>query len=105
MKYSKSGSNYVEKNYINNIKLNISKCLKTLSNFKITIKNYLNDTNITETDGYIINNCTSEEIIEALINNNESNFCLNVSEINISLYYKELKYQNAKVIIIIIILI
>ena len=90
MKYSKSGSNYVEKNYINNIKLNISKCLKTLSNFKITIKNYLNDTNITETDGYIINNCTSEEIIEALINNNESNFCLNVSEINISLYYKEL---------------
>ena len=90
MKYSKSGSNYVEKNYINNIKLNISKCLKTLSNFKITIKNYLNDTNITETDDYIINNCTSEEIIEALINNSESNFCLNVSEINISLYYKEL---------------
>jgi hypothetical protein len=90
MKYSKSGSNYVEKNYINNIKLNISKCLKTLSKFRITISNYLNDTNITETDDYIINNCTFEEIIEALINNNESNFCLNVSEINISLYYKEL---------------
>ena len=78
----KNINNFVENNYIENLKINKSLCYNALSDLYLNISNYLNNTNITDSEEYIINNCTIEGIINSLFNNSYNNTCLNISEIN-----------------------
>ena len=83
----KNINNYVENNYIEKLKINKSICYNALSDLYINLSNYLNNTNITDSEEFIINNCTIEGIINSLFNNSYNNTCLNISEINETLYY------------------
>ena len=49
----------------------------------------LNNTNITESEDFIINNCTIEKIIDNILNNSYNDNCKNISEINETFYYDE----------------
>ena len=88
-KYIKSKINIVEKDYIEKIKNNNSICLKYYSDLDLFLSNDLNNTNITESDDYIINNCTNEGIINSLLNNSHNDTCLNISGINATFYYSK----------------
>ena len=100
--YMKNKSNYVEIEYIEEIKANHSKCLNVLSNLKNNISKYLNDyiinlnmsnlTNITQEEEFIIYNCSDEVIFDALINKTENDTCLNLIEINITYYLEDIDY-------------
>ena len=95
--YLKTGWNYVDNNFIENLKINNTKCYSMLSDLYLNIAIELNNTNITESDDYIINNCTIELIINTLFNNfNYSNYtdatCLNISEINDTVYLNEYNF-------------
>ena len=76
------GSNYVENEFIEEIKINNTKCLNLISDLYLNISLYLNNTNITESEDYIMNNCTKESIIQNLINNSYDDICLNISQLN-----------------------
>ena len=86
-----TGYNYVENEYIDQIQFNNSKCLKEISDFNNEISEYLNNSNITEFEYFIENNCTIEGIIEALINNLENDTCLNITDINSTLYSEQIE--------------
>ena len=90
IKYMKSGKNYVENEFIEELKNNNSICLKAIPDLNETISEYLNYTNLTELDDFINNNCSSEGIINALINNSENDSCLNITDINYTIYSKEI---------------
>ena len=89
IEYLKNDNNYVDNDYIEYIKINNSICFNALFNLYLNISNYLNITNITETKDYIINNCTIKGIISSLFNNSNNDTCLNISKINVTVYYDE----------------
>ena len=84
------GPTYVEKEFIEEIEINNSKCLNLITDLYINISLYLNNTNITESEVYIINNCTTEKIIQNLMNNSYDDICLNISKLNYSYFSKEI---------------
>ena len=91
IKYLKDGLNYVENDYIKNIQRNNTRCINSIPSLNTKISYYINYTNLTEFDDYILNNCTIEVIVNALINGFGNDTCLNISEINSSTYSKEIK--------------
>ena len=91
LKYLKDGAKSVEKNLINDIKINNTRCINTLINLDDKISDHLNNTNRTKFEDYIINNCTNDIIINALINGLDNDTCLNISEIDYSLFSEEIK--------------
>ena len=100
--YMKSAPNYVEIEYIEEIKTNHSKCLKVLSNIKNKISKYLDDyktnlnisnlTNITQTEEFIIYNCSEEIIFDSFLNKTENDTCLNLTEIDISYFLEDINF-------------
>ena len=97
----KNASNYVENEYIYEIQVNNSRCLKAfpdlnnsiskyLNDLNNSISEYLNETNLTDFEDYLDYNCSSEGIIDALISNNENDTCLNITQINSTFYSEEI---------------
>ena len=88
----KKGENYVQKTFIENLKINNSRCLNLFSDLYLNISDYLNNTNIIESDDYKINNCSIENIINYLVTNLDSNdyICLTIAEINYTLYSNDI---------------
>ena len=84
--------NYVTVGFIEKIDYNKSLCLNTLSDLYSNISEDLNKNNITETDDYILSNCTIEEIVNALFNISYDDTCLNISEINSTFYLNQFKF-------------
>ena len=91
MKSIKNGPNFVKNDYIEKIKANKSRCLISLSDLYLNISYELNNTNITESDDFISNNCTIEGTVNALLNYSINDICWNLSGLNDSIYYK--KYE------------
>ena len=91
IEYFKNKNNYVENDFIEKIKFNKSECQNALSNLYINISNDLNETNITDTEDYITNNCTLDGMVNALLNNSYDDICLNISEINVESYLNNYK--------------
>ena len=89
MEYLKNGANYVENDFIENIKLNKSKCLNMIYDLELNISLELNDTNITLSKDYIENNCSIGIIFNSLLHNLTDDICLNISGINFTLYLYE----------------
>ena len=87
--YAKNESNFVQKEYIKNIKKNNSRCSNVLNELYMNISYDLNNTNMTESEDFIINNCTIEKIIDNILNNSYNDNCKNISEINETFYYDE----------------
>ena len=69
IKYFQSSSNFVEKEFIYGLQINNSKCVIVSHELNKSISEYLNANNLTKFEGFIENNCTSEGIINSLINN------------------------------------
>ena len=90
-KYISIQKNKVSVEYIEEIKFNKSLCLNNLTNLYRNISEDLNKANITETEDYIINNCTIEEIVNSLFKISDNNTCLNISGINSTFYFNQFK--------------
>ena len=85
-KYIKNINSYVKVDFIDIIDFKQSYCLHLLSDLNLDISNDLNEMNITETEDFLENNCTLEEIVNALFNNSNNNTCLNISGINVTFF-------------------
>jgi len=80
---------YTSNEYINEIKINYTNCINYHINLNNEITQDLNNSNITELEDFINNNCSINKIIDYLLNNTNDSTCLNLSEINSTIYYNE----------------
>ena len=96
IEYFKNTSNYVEYEYIQKIEDNNIKCSQILSELYLNIFNYLNYTNISNSEYYKINNCSIEKLINSLLISSDNDICLNISKINNSFNINITELLNCK---------
>ena len=80
---------YTSNEYINEIKINYTNCINYPIDLNNEITQELNNSNITELEDFINNNCSINRIIDYLLNNTNDSTCLNLSEINSTIYFNE----------------
>lgn len=86
----KNNSHFASLDFINQLKMNHTNCLNNFDALDKQIIEDLNFTNITDLDDYVKNNCSSFNIINSLLDNLDYNICLNISNLNLSIYFNDI---------------
>ena len=86
----KNNSHFASLDFINQLKINHTNCLNNFDTLDKQIFEDLNFSNITDLDDYVKNNCSSFNIINSLLDNIDYNICLNISNLNLSIYFDDI---------------
>ena len=86
----KNNSHFASLDFINQLKINHTNCLNNFDALDKQIFEDLNFSNITDLDDYVKSNCSSFNIINSLLDNIDYNICLNISNLNLSIYFDDI---------------